>query len=58
MTKQKSSKANQASDLMLKMLQKAMHLDFSDQAKLQNLNPKCDILNVFWTWSEVKGGIC
>ena len=38
MTKQKSSKANLGvNDLMLKMLQKAMYLDSTDQAKLQNL---------------------
>ena len=35
-----------------------MYLDSSDQAKSQNLTPKCDILNVFWTWPEVEGGIC
>ena len=45
-------------DLMLKMLQKAMYLDFPDQVKSQNLTPKCKILNVFWTLPEVKGGIC
>ena len=40
MTK-KSSKANlRVNDLMLKMLQKAMYLDFPDQAKSQNLTPK------------------
>ena len=45
-------------DLMLKMLQKAMYLDSPDQAKSQNLTPKCKILNEFWTPLEVKGGIC
>ena len=40
------------------MLQKAIYLDSSNQAKPQNLTPKCKILNVFWTWFEVKGGIC
>ena len=29
------------------MLQKAMYLDSPDQAKSQNLTPKCKILNVF-----------
>ena len=49
-TKKKSSKANlRANDLMLKMLQKAMYLDSPDQAKSQNLTPKCKIFNVFWT---------
>ena len=48
MTKQKPSKANlRVNDLMLKLLQKAMYLDFSDQDKSQNLTPKCKILNVF-----------
>ena len=47
MTKQKSSKANlRVHYLMLKMLQKAMYLDFP---KSQNLTPKCKILDVFWT---------
>ena len=45
-------------DLMLKMLQKAMYLNSPDQAKSQNLTPKCKILNVFWTSLEVKRGIC
>ena len=50
MTKQKSSKANlRVRYLMLKMLQKAMYLDFPDLGKSQNLTPKCKILNVFWT---------
>ena len=58
MTKQKSSKANlRVHYLMLKMLQRAMYLDFSHKiaesnvpwAKSQNLTPKCKILNVFWT---------
>ena len=49
MTKQKSLKVNlQVNDLMVKMLQKAMYLDSFDQAKSQNLTPKCQILNVFW----------
>ena len=44
MTKQKSSKANlRVNDLMLKMLAKAMYLDFLDQTKSQNLTPKCKI---------------
>ena len=34
-----------------------MYLYFPDQAKSQNLTPKCKILNVFWTWPEVEGGI-
>ena len=45
-------------DLMLKTLQKAMYLDSPDQAKSQNLTPKCKILNVFWTWPEVNREIC
>ena len=50
MTKQKSSKANlRVNNLMLKMLQKAMYLGSPDQAKSQNLTPKCKILNVLWT---------
>ena len=59
-TKQKSSKVNlRVNDLMQKMLQKATRLDSPDQAKSQNLTPKCKILNVFWTnRPEVKGGIC
>ena len=59
MTKQKSSKENlRVNDLLLKMLQKAMHRDSPDQAKSQNLIPKCKILNVFWIRPEVKGWIC
>ena len=54
--KKKLSKANLR--VMLKMLQKAIYLDFSDQAKSQNWTPKCKIINVFLTWPEVKGGIC
>ena len=55
--KTKIFKANlRVNDLMLKMLQKAMYLDSPDQAKSPNLTPKCDILNVFWTWPEVKEG--
>ena len=50
MTKQKSSKANlRVHYLLLKMLQKAIYLDFPARAKSQNLTPKCKILNVFWT---------
>ena len=41
MTKQKSSKANlRVLYLMLKMLQKAMYLDFSDLGQVTKLNPK------------------
>ena len=41
MTKQKSSKANiQVHYLMLKMLQKAMYLDFPDLGQVTKLNPK------------------
>ena len=41
MTKQKSSKANlRVHYLMLKMLQKAMHLDFPDLEKVTKFNPK------------------
>ena len=41
MTKQKSSKANfRAHYLMLKMLQKAMYLDFPDLSKVTKFNPK------------------
>ena len=59
MTKQKLSKANlRGNDLMQKMLQKAMYLDSPEQAKSQNLTPKCKILNVFWTLPEVKEEIC
>ena len=48
--KQKSSKANlRVNDSMLKMLQKAKYRDSPDQAKSQNVTPKCKILNVFWT---------
>ena len=36
----------------------AQYLDSPDQAKSQNLTPKWKILNVFWTWLKVKGGIC
>ena len=50
MTKQKSSKTNlRVNDLMLKMLQKAKYRNSPDQAKSQNVTPKCKILNVFWT---------
>ena len=35
-----------------------MYLESPDQAKSQNLTPKWKILNVFWTWLEVKKGIC
>ena len=48
--KTKILKANfRVNNLMLKMLQKAMYLDSPDQAKSQNLSPKCKILYVFWT---------
>ena len=41
MTKQKSSKANlQVHFLMLKMLQKAMYLDFPDLGQVTKFNPK------------------
>ena len=41
MTKQKSSKANlRVHYLMLKMLQKAMYLDFPDLSKVTKFNPK------------------
>ena len=41
MTKQKSSKANlRVHYLMLKMLQKAMHLDFPDFGQVTKFNPK------------------
>ena len=41
MTKQKSSKANlRVHYLMLKMLQKAMYLDFSDLGQVTKFNPK------------------
>ena len=41
MTKQKSSKASlRVNDLMLKMLQKAIYLDFPDQEKVIKFNPK------------------
>ena len=41
MTKQKSSKANlQVHYLMLKMLQKAMYLDFPDLGQVTKFNPK------------------
>ena len=41
MTKQKSSKANlRVLYLMLKMLQKAMYLDFSDLGQVTKFNPK------------------
>ena len=35
-----------------------MYPDSPDQAKSQNSTPKCKILNVFWTWYEISGGIC
>ena len=41
MTKQKSSKANlRVHYLMLKMLQKAMYLDFPDLGQVTKFNPK------------------
>ena len=41
MTKQKSEKANLRVDyLMLKMLQKAMYLDFPDLGQVTKFNPK------------------
>ena len=41
MTKQKSSKANlRVHYLMLKMLQKAMYLDFPDLGQVSKFNPK------------------
>ena len=41
MTKQKSSKANlQVHYLMLKMLQRAMYLDFPDLGQVTKFNPK------------------
>ena len=59
MTKQKSSKAHlQVHYLMLKLLQKAIYLDFMDLVQVTKFNPKCKIFNVFWTWHEVKGVIC
>ena len=59
MTKQKSSKANlRLHCFMLKMLQKAMYLDFRNLGEVTKFNPKTQDLNVFWTSSEVKGVIC
>ena len=56
--KTKSSKTNlRVHYLMLKRLQKAMYLISLTWTKSQNLTPKCKILNVFWTWPEVKGVI-
>ena len=50
MTNQKSSKANlRGHYLMLKMLQKAMYLDFPDLGQITKFTPKCQILNVYWT---------
>ena len=53
LTKQKSPQANlRVNDLILKMLQKTMYLNSPDQAKSQNLNPECKILNGrdFFNW--------
>ena len=46
MTKQKSSKANlQVHYLILKMLQKAMYLDFPDLGQATKFNPKMQDFN-------------
>ena len=46
MTKQKSSKANfRVNYLMLKMLQKAMYLDFPDLGQITKFNPKMQDFN-------------
>ena len=46
MTKQKSSKANlRVHHLMLKLLQKAMHLDFPDSGQVTKFNPKMQHFN-------------
>ena len=54
MTKQKSSKANlRVNCLMLKMLQKAMYLDFSDLVQVTKFNPKMQdfkrVLDLIWS---------
>ena len=54
MTKQKSSKANlQVHYLMLKMLQKAMYLDFPDFGQVTKFNPKMQdfkrVLDLTWS---------
>ena len=54
MTKQKSSKANlRVHYLMLKMLQKAMYLDFPDLGHVTKFNPQMQnfkrILNLTWS---------
>ena len=53
-TKQKSSKANlRVHYLMLKMLQKAMYLDFPDLGRVTKFNPKMQdfkrVLNLSWS---------
>ena len=49
MTKQ-NSKANLAAHyLMLEMLQKAIYLASPDLGQVTKFNPKCKILNLFWT---------
>ena len=54
MTKQKSSKANlRVHYLMLKMLQKAMYLDFPDLGQVTKFNPKMQdfkrVLDLTWS---------
>ena len=43
--------------LLLKILQEAMYLAFPPPgpSHLQNLTPKCQIFNVFWTRPVIKG---
>ena len=49
MTKQNSNANLEANYLMLKMLQKAIYLASPDLGQVTKFNPKCKILNVFWT---------
>ena len=57
-TKQKSSKENlRVQYLMLKMMQKAMYLDFSDLDQVTKFNPKMHDFKGVWTLPKVKGVI-
>ena len=49
MTKQNSKSNFGANYLMLEMLQKAIYLASPDLGRVTKFNPKCKILNVFWT---------
>ena len=57
MTKHNSKANLGANYLKLEMLQKAIYPASPDLDQVTKFNPKCKILNVFWTLPKVKGKI-